>query len=116
MFAERNLEIVENKNVSTQSITDKIFSVYKKLKKIAKHEINARDKFKVAKLNHEQLRQLKSVESNIGLYLVAYQGDDSFINQKIQILTQINQLLNNYSKLIAQDQKNNCDDFSKFFE
>ena len=121
MFAlksEKKLELIENKNLTTQSVTDKILSIYKKLKKIAKHEVTSRDRFKVAKLNHEQLNQLKSIELNIGFHLVAYEENDKFSDQKIQILTQINQLLNNYFKLITQDkEKNNLsDDFSKFFD
>ncbi len=88
MFAlesENKLEIVENEKLNTKNVIDKILLIYKKLKKIAKYEINSRD---------------------------------NFLNQKIQILTQINQLLNDYSKLVPQNENknNSSDDFSKFFE
>lgn len=84
MFAlksEAKLTYSQNNKFNSQSVVDKILLSYKRLKKIAKSEINSKDKIK----------------------------DDS-LEQKIQILTQINNLLNDYSKLLTKD------DFSKFFE
>jgi hypothetical protein len=104
----------ENKKSDNQSITDKVLITYKKLKNIAKTEINSKNKFKLANLKNEQLNQIKSIESNTGLFLVAYEPDKKHLNQKIQILTQINMLLNDYSKLIGKNPSS--DDFSKFFE
>ena len=121
MFAlksENKLEIVENKNHTTHSVRDKILYIYNKLKKIAKSEINSKNKFKPANLTNSQLNQLKSLESNIGLCLVAYEDKDNFLKQKVEILNRINNLLNDYSKLIAQNEKkiDSNEDFSKFFE
>ncbi len=100
----------ENKKSGNQSITNKLLLVYKKLKNIAKAEINSKNKFKLAKLKDEQLSRIKLIESDMDLFLIAYESDKQCFNQKIQILTRINKLLNDYSKLIAED------DFSKFFE
>ena len=121
MFALKSgnkLEIVENKNPATQSVRDKILFIYKKLKKIAKHEIKSKTKFKPATLTNQQLNQLKSLESSIGLCLVAYEDKDDFLKQKVEILNQINNLLNDFSHLVTQGEKkaNSNEDFSKFFE
>ena len=113
MFAlksETNLKVVEDKNLNIQGVTDKILIIYKKLKKIARVEINSKTKFEPAKLTSQELNQLKSLESSVGLCLVAYKEGNDLSEQKIQILNQINKLLNDYSGLITQD------DFSKFFE
>ena len=119
MFAlksKNKLEVVENKNSSTHTVRDKILFIYNKLKKIAKSEINSKNKFKPANLTNSQLNQLKSLELNIGLCLIAYEDKDDFLKQKVEILNRINNLLNDYSKLIAAPQNNTNDDFSKFFE
>ncbi len=100
----------QNDKFNSQAVVDKILVAYKKLKKIAKFEISLKNKFKLANLTSNQLGQLKSIESNLGFCLVAYNEEDDFLGQKIQILTQINNLLNDYSKLLTKD------DFSKFFE
>ena len=113
MFAlksETKSEQVENKKLGYQNITNKLLVIYKKLKNIAKVEISSKNKFKLANLKNDQLGQIKSIESDMNLCLLAYEPDEKFLNQKMQILTQINTLLNEYSKLITQD------DFSKFFE
>ena len=121
MFAlksENKLEIVEHKNPGTQDIRDKILFIYKKLKKIAKHEIKSKTKFKPANLTNQQLNQLKSLESGIGLCLVAYEDKDDSLKQKVEILNRVNNLLNDYSKLVTQGKKkaDSNEDFSKFFE
>ena len=101
---------LRNNKFDSQSVVDKVLLIYKKIKKIAKSEINLKNKFKLANLTNNQLGYLKSLESDLGFCLVAYKGEDDSLGQKIQILTQINNLLNDYSKLLSQD------DFSKFFE
>ena len=121
MFAlksENKLKVVEHKNSGIQSVRDKILFIYKKLKKIAKHEIKSKTKFKPANLTNQQLNQLKSLESGIGLCLVAYEDKDNFLKQKVEILNRINNLLNDYSKLVTQGEKkaDSNEDFSKFFE
>lgn len=113
MFAlqsEKKLETFKTKDLTTQNITDNLLLIYKKLKKIAKSEISLKNKFKLADLTNNQLSQLKSLETDLGFCLVAYKGENDSSGQKIQILTQINNLLNDYSKLLTRD------DFSKFFE
>ena len=112
MFAlksENKSNTTETKNSKKSNVTDKILFIYKKLKKIAQYELNLKNKFKLADLNNARLNKLKSLESDLGICLVAYE-EDNFSSQKLQILTQINSLLNDYSKLITKD------DFSKFFE
>ncbi len=117
MFAiksEAKLNSTESKQNDTQSITNKLLLIYKKLKNIARAEINPKNKFKLASLKNNQLNQIKSIESGMNLCLLAYEPDEKCLEQKIQILTQINTLLNNYSQLMRK--KYSDDDFSKFFE
>ena len=104
----------ENKKLDNKSITDKLLLVYKKLKNIAKSEINSKNKFKLANLRNDQLTRIKSIEYDMDLFLIAYETDKKNFNKKIQILTQVNILLNDYSNLMTKS--NSSDDFSKFFE
>ena len=113
MFALKSdlkLENIQNTELNPEKISDKLLVIYKKLKTIAKSEINSKNQFKLANLKADQINQVKSIESNMGLCFVAYELDTKLLNDKVQILTQINKLLNDYSKLITKD------DFSKFFE
>ena len=113
MFALKSdlkLENIQNTKLNPEKISDKLLVIYKKLKNIAKSEINSKNKFKLANLKADQINQINSIEFNMGLCFVAYELDSELLNNKIQILTQINKLLNDYSKLITKD------DFSKFFE
>ena len=117
MFAlksELKLDKDENKKLDNQLVTDKLLLIYKKLKNIAKAEIQSKKKLKLANLKNEQLSQIKSIESDMDLFLLAYESDKKHLSQKIQLLTQINMLLNDYSGLLRKDYSN--DDFSKFFE
>ncbi len=99
------------------SLTDKLLSVYKKLKSIAKSEFDPKNKFKLAKLSQDKLNRIKNIESNMSCVLVAYEHDVDLLDKKINILNRINSLLNQYSAISAEPKiKDRNDDFSKFFE
>ena len=120
MFALKTKKSFDNskkKDLSTSGLKDKILIIYKKLKKIANYDFNSKNKFQLAALSSEQLVKLKSFESNLHLGLLAYEDDQKKLNEKIEILNQINDLLNSYCKLSDNNRKRYTnEDFSKFFE
>lgn len=125
MFAlktEKSFDDSKKRDSSSPGLKDKILIIYKKLKKIANCEFNTKNKFKLATLSSEELIKLKSFESNLNLSLLAYEDDQKKLNkkklnEKIEILNQINNLLNNYFKLSGDNGKRYTnEDFSKFFE
>lgn len=120
MFAiksEKSTEIPKEQEIASSALTDKILSVYKKLKSIAKSEFNIKNKFKLAKLTQDKLTRIKNIESSIGCVLVAYEHNVDLLDKKIGILNRINSLLNQYSSLSSESQtKQTNDDFNKFFE
>ena len=120
MFAlktDKSSELSEKKPLNIQVLKNKILIAYKKLKTITKHEFRDENKFKLAALSPEQLVRLKSLESDLHLYLIAYEADPKILNKKIDILNRVNGLLNDYCKLSQENSKKYAnEDFSKFFE
>ena len=120
MFATNTVEVLNFETPNkTENLFTKILFAYKKLKEIAKYESDLSSEFQIARLHPEQLEKLKSLESNLGYCLIAYEQQLHLKNKKSEILNKISLLLNEYSKLCKSSKnqrKTTLDDFAKFFE
>ena len=121
MFASNTAEIINFEKPLSKSkkndVFTKILYVHKKLKEVAQYESIAKQKYNIAKLNPEKIEKLKSLESKIGCYLVAFDFDPEIEENKSMILNRISSLLDEYLDLCKSNKyKNQEDGFSGFFQ
>ncbi len=120
MFAIKSENKVQDTNTNqdySKLLKDKILLVYKRLKSVAKSELRTKSKFKLAQLSDDKVNKLKSLETGMGCFLVAYNYDNELTKKKVEILNRINLLLNQYSNLAqVPSEKKTQDDFSEFFQ
>lgn len=111
MFASNTSPIIDIDEHKKAEVLPILLQIHKKIKTIAKHESISKSKYKVAKINPEELNQIKSLESKLGYCLIACEHK---AENKTRILSKVNFLLDEYLELYKS--KETEDDFSKFFE
>ena len=119
MFSSNTAEIlnISNEVKKKPNVLKKILFIHKKLKEIAKYENSYKEKFQLAKLNLAQVSQIKNLESDLNLFLIAYETEKIVSHDKQSILNKINILLDEYLDVCKYSNKNQSqDEFSKFFE
>ena len=110
-----DFKLTKKKNTKKTDVFSNILLVYKKLKEAALYESMTKSKYKVARLNQEELNQLKSLESRLGYSFVAYENDKSQEEDKLMLLNRISSLLDEYLSFCRQVKKQD-DSFNEFFE
>lgn len=121
MFASNTAEIINFEKpiskIKNNDIFSKILYIHKKLKEIAQYESISKTKYNVAKLSSEKLEKVKTLESKLGCYLIAYEVDAEVEENKCMILNRISSLLDEYLDLCRDTVlKKQEDGFNGFFE
>lgn len=116
MFASQKLENLEYKRTSAEKSTlSKIVDIHNKLKLIASIEAKSKVEYRVAKLSNNKLNEIKRVEEELDLSLVAYERNENALSQRKQILNEVQQMLDKYLELSCK--KSSAEyDFKDFFE
>lgn len=118
MFASNTAEVLNfNKEKNVTDIFTKILYIHKKLKEIAKYESSYKSRFNIAKLNSEQLENIKTLEGKLNCCLVAYEAQYKMQENKLLILNKIHSLLDEYICICKACEENKLTgDFNKLFE